>query len=208
MFTFKYRIYSGSSGVGVILIHEIFGLTSYEVGVATSLAGEGYWTILPDLYGGRTASSLEEGFRLRAMLNTSDVVETLRTAYRILRLEMGDDARIGFMGFCMGGGFALLGGCSMESGYVIDYYGMMEDVEKVRDLHGPLQLILASEDQRVTTWAYQSLIPALVRYRKRADIHLYPDTQHAFHRPNWPGHNPEAAREAWSKTQAFLSQFR
>jgi len=201
-------LYEGSSDVGVVLIHEIFGLTSYEMGVAASLAGEGYWTILPDLYGGKTASSLEEGYRLRAMLKPSDVVEMLKDAYRMLRVEMVGGARIGLMGFCMGGGFALLGGCSMECSFIIDYYGMMEDVEKVRELHGPLQLILASEDQRVTPWAYQHLIPALVRYRKRTDIHIYPDTQHAFHRPNWPGHSPEAARDAWSKTLAFLSQFR
>lgn len=194
--------------MGIVLIHEIFGLTDYERGLAQMLAEEGYWVVTPDLYQGRAATTLEEGFRLRTTLEAGQVVSMLEEGYKLLAHEVGDGGRIGFMGFCMGGGFALLGGCEVGAGFVVDYYGMMDEVEKLKNVSGPIQLILASEDQRVTPWAYQSFMPTVVRYRKRADIHIYPYTQHAFHRPNWAGHNPEAARDAWSKTLAFLSQFR
>ena len=81
---------------------------------------------------------------------------------------------------------------------------MIEDAEKVKGLRGPIVLMLASEDERVTPWAFQHLLPAATKHEKRVDVHLYPNSRHAFHRPNWEGHNAEAANDAWQKTLLFL----
>lgn len=108
----------------------------------------------------------------------------------------------------MGGGFALLGACNLNMSFCVDYYGSIENVEQVRGLRGPVLLILASEDERVTPWAYQHFLPAATKFQKRVDMHLYPNARHAFHRPNWEGHNPNAAKDAWEKTLGFASQFK
>jgi carboxymethylenebutenolidase len=91
--------------------------------------------------------------------------------------------------------------------FCVDYYGLIESVEQLRGIKGPIQLILASEDERVTPWAYQHFLPAAMNYKKRVDVHLYPSARHAFHRPNWEGHNAEAAKDAWDKTVGFLAKF-
>ena len=204
----EFELHPGSSNVGVILVHEIFGLDEYAVSVAGKLSEEGYWAAAVDLFRGKHASSLEEGFKFRSALKENEILDALRSGLDLLRGKIGGKAKVGSMGFCMGGGIALLGACNLELGFCVDYYGLIENTDQLRGLKGPLTLMLASEDERVTPWAFQSLLPAAVKYKKRVDVHLYPNARHAFHRPNWEGHNEEAAKDAWEKTLLFLSKFK
>ena len=84
---------------------------------------------------------------------------------------------------------------------------MIQDAQETRSLKGPVILMLGSEDKRVTPWAIQELLPAMVAHKKRIDVHLYPNAMHAFHRPNWEGHSPLSAADAWQKTLGFLNRF-
>ena len=148
---------------------------------------------------------MEEAFNLRSSLRKEDVLEAVGNGVSILKSKLGSDSKVGTMGFCMGGGFALTAACSLGLSFCVDYYGMMENPDEVNGVNGPIQLILASEDERITPWAFQSLLPAAFKYKKRVDVQLYPDVSHAFHRPGWEGHNADAAKDSWSHTLAFLS---
>jgi carboxymethylenebutenolidase len=201
-------LHHGTSKVAVVLVHEIFGHDEYIETVAADLAKEGFWAAAIDLYRGKHASTLEEGFKLRSSLTPEDATSAVQAASKILAVRIGKGAKVGSMGFCMGGGFALLGACRLPLAFCVDYYGMIENVDEVRDVTGPIQLYLASEDARITPWAYQQFLPAATKYKKRVDLQLYPNTQHAFHRPNWDGHDPKAAEDAWSRTVRFLSEFK
>lgn len=206
--SWDFELHPASSKVGVVLVHEIFGLDSYIESVATQLAQIGFWVAAVDLYRGKYAANLEEAFKLRSTLKEQEVLDALGSGLQLLGEKIGGKATVGSMGFCMGGGFALLGACNLNMAFCVDYYGMVENVDQVKGAKGPIQLILASEDERVTPWAYQQLLPAVRKYKKRVDVHLYPNAQHAFHRPNWEGHNAKAASDAWEKTMFFLSQFK
>lgn len=204
----NFRVYSGPSNVGILLVHEIYGLDKYIDSVASKLSEEGYWVGAVDLFHGQHPASLEDGMKLRSALKEKDQLDALKSGLDLLSGEIGPEARVGSMGFCMGGGVALLGACGLDLAFCVDYYGLIEDAEKVRDVKGPIQLMLASRDERVTPWAFQNLLPAAAKYEKRVDVHLYPNARHAFHRPNWEGHNAQAAGDAWEKTIRFLSQFK
>lgn len=202
-----FRLHPASSKVGVVLVHEILGIDAYVESVAAQLAQAGFWVAAVDLYRGKYAASLEEGFKFRSALKEEDVLDALGSGLQLLVQKIGQNAKVGSMGFCMGGGFALLGACNLNMAFCVDYYGMLENVEQVKGVKGPIQLMLASDDERVTPWAYQHLLPSATKYKKRVDVHLYPNARHAFHRPNWEGHNAEAAKDAWGKTLGFISQF-
>jgi carboxymethylenebutenolidase len=204
----NFHLYSGTSNVGIVLIHEVFGFDSYIESVGQQLSSSGFWVAAVDLYHGKYASDLEEARRIRSSLKESDVLEALNSGLGLLRARIGNGAKVGSMGFCMGGGFALLGACNLDFSFCIDYYGMVENAQQVKGLKGPVQIILASEDARITPWAYSEFLPAATRHKKRVDAHLYPNVHHAFHRPNWERHNAEAAKDAWSKTIEFASQFK
>ncbi len=204
----NFRVYSGRSSVGILLVHEIYGLDQYIQSVAGKLSEQEYWVGAVDLFRGRHPASLEEGMKLGSSLQEKDKLDALKSGVDLLREKIGASAKVGSMGFCMGGGVALLGACGLGLSFCVDYYGLIEDAERVSGVNGPIQLMLGSKDTRVTPWAFEKLLPAATKYEKRVDVHLYPNARHAFHRPGWEGHNAEAAKDAWEKTLLFLSQFK
>lgn len=195
----------GKSPLGLVLIHEIFGYNDYNEAVAKNLAGAGFNAASIDLFRGKKAATLEEGFKLRSAVTKEVLSDGVSQGVELLRREAGAK-KVGTMGFCMGGGFALQAACDLGLDFAVDYYGMIENEQDASKLAGPVLMILASEDERVTPWAFQKFLPAAMRYKKRVEVQLYPNARHAFHRPNWEGHNPEAANDAWDKTIRFLSQ--
>jgi carboxymethylenebutenolidase len=194
----------GKGPVGLVLIHEIFGYNDYVETVAKDLASAGFTTAAIDLFRGTKAATMEEGFKLRAAVTKEVLADGVSTGLELIRKESGAK-KLGTMGFCMGGGFALQAACDLGLGFCVDYYGAMDNEQDVSKLAGPLLFILAGEDQRVTPWAFQRFLPAAMTYKKRVEIQLYPNARHAFHRPNWEGHNPEATKDAWDKTIRFLN---
>ncbi len=204
----EFYLSEGKAQVGVVLVHEIFGLNDYIRSVAREFSKNGYWAVAVDLFRGKTPTTVEEGRKIRESLSNAEVLDAMWNGLELLKEKAGRSVKVGTMGFCMGGGFALLASSKLGFDFCVDYYGLVQNVEEIEQLKGPVQLVLAGEDERVNTWAFQSFLPTAVKHKKRVDVHLYPNARHGFHRPNWEGNHPEAAKNAWSKTLQFLSSFR
>ena len=200
-----FSLSKGSRPVGLVAIHEIFGYDGYVESVAANLSSAGYSAAAIDLFQGKKASTLEEGMKLKAAVTREKLSDGLSKGVELLRKEAGAE-KVGALGFCMGGGFALQAACDLGLDFCVDFYGSIENQEDVSKLKGPVLLILGSEDQRVTPWAFERLLPASSKHRQRVEVQLYPNAKHAFHRPGWEGHNPVAARDAWERTLGFLSR--
>lgn len=195
----------GTGGpLGVVVVHEVFGRDDYVRSVARALADAGFPSATVDLYGGRYASTLDEAFALRSGLKDEAVVAALDDARRALEGRLDGPRRVGTLGFCMGGGYALLGACRRPFAFAVDFYGRLERAQDVASLDGPALLLLASEDERITPWAFAELLPAARAAKRRVSLELYPGVRHAFHRPGWEGHDPRAAADAFERTVRFL----
>ena len=197
----------GSRPLGLVLIHEIFGYNPYIETVARDLSAEGFSAAAIDIFRGDKATSLEEGFKLRASVTKELLSDGISKGIELIMKETGAK-KVGTMGFCMGGGLALQAACDLGLDFCVDYYGSIENEDDASKLKGPVLLILGSEDERVTPWALQKFLPAATKYKVRVEVQLYPNAKHAFHRPGWDGHNPEAARDAWGKTLRFLTELK
>ena len=195
----------GNSGLGVVVIHEIYGLTNYIKSVADALSEAGHSAAAVDLFRGNIAKTLEEGMALRQSLKKEDIVSATKAGFKSLR-SIGAK-KVGTLGFCMGGGFALQAACNIkDAAFCVDYYGMMEHVEEAANLNGPVMLILASEDTKIDPWATSSFLPAAISHKKRVEVELYPNAKHAFHNNTGPNYNETAAKDAWQRTIDFLSR--
>src|SRR3978361_1048352 len=94
----------------LLMIYEIFGMTEEMARVARDLAAEGYVVLIPDLFARGPVKPLCVAATMRAMTRgAGPALDDLDAARRWLvdRPEV-DGARIGTIGFCMGGSFALL----------------------------------------------------------------------------------------------------
>jgi len=200
------ELYGAGGPLGVVVVHEVFGRDDYVRTVAEALGQAGHVAAVVDLYDGSYGRTLEEAFALRGSLSEARVLAKLDDAGSALRAEPFGAGSVGVLGFCMGGGLALLGGCRRPFDFVVDYYGRIDQADDVATLGGPLLLVLASEDERVTPWALGELVPAVARAKKRLSVELFPGVRHAFHRPGWEGHAPAAAEAAWVRTLAFLAE--
>jgi len=197
----------GSGGTtGVVLVHDIYGRGPYIRSVAEALEATGVPTAQVDLFGGQLPASVEEGMRLREAITEAGALDALEEARVALAARLTGPKRVGTLGFCMGGGIALLGACHRPFDFAVDFYGRIERADDVAGLRGPVLVILGSEDERITPWAFTELLPAATRAKKRVTVELFPKARHAFHRPGWEGHDPAAAAEAWRRTLAFLDE--
>lgn len=195
----------GNSGLGIVVIHEIYGLTNYIRSVADALSAAGHSAAAVDYFKGKTAKTLEEGFALRASVKKEDIINATQAGFKSLRSAGAN--KVGTLGFCMGGGYALQAACSIkDASFCVDYYGMIENADEAANLNGPVLLILASEDARINPWATSSFLPAAISHKKRVEVELYPNVMHAFHNNTGPNYNEAAAKDAWQRTTEFLSR--
>jgi dienelactone hydrolase len=111
--------YRKGTGPGVIVIHEIPGLTPEVIGFAEEVAAAGYTVVMPHLFGtpevpmsgGSVARTLRQlcvsaEFTMLATGVTSPVAGWLRGLARELHGELGGPG-VGALGMCFTGGFAL-----------------------------------------------------------------------------------------------------
>jgi dienelactone hydrolase len=111
--------YRKGSGPGVIVIHEIPGITPAVIAFAEEVVARGFSVVLPSLFGREEASAtvreslrsiarvcVSREFSLFALGRTSPVAAWLRSLARELHAEL-DGPGVGAVGMCLTGGFAL-----------------------------------------------------------------------------------------------------
>lgn len=204
----------------VIVIHEVFGLNRDIRAKAQRFANNGYVALAPDLYSGLGRKPLCI-FRAFQSLRTGsgpafDHLEAAR-AWLAARPEV-DPARIGVIGFCLGGGFALLFAAKSELGAAAVFYGDVPKDPAVIEGACPVVAGFGGRDRM-----FGRLGGRLARHLQLAgvenDVVTYPDAGHSYmsdHKgivakvnswgPMKVGFNPEAAEDSWRRVDAFFAR--
>lgn len=198
---------------GIIVIHEIFGLNENIRKIARRFSLEGYAALAVDLFstGSRMSCLLRifHGMILRPLAN--GVVGDLQLAVRFLKQwPEVDSERIGVMGFCMGGSYALqlasVANLSIGSEQSLRaasvFYGInprpLETVARACPIVG------SYPEKDFTANAARQLEPFLEDHNIPHDIKIYPETRHSFFNETGPAFHAEAADDAWKRTLTFF----
>jgi carboxymethylenebutenolidase len=203
---------------GLLMIYEALGMNDAMTTVARQLSEDGGWTVLiPDLFA-RGAKPLCIARCLRAvMTGEGEPLADLESARRYLVDLPGVDAeRVGAIGFCMGGGFALLLAMTGRYQASAPFYGMapkqMPKSCPVVASYGGKDLMMRSEPGRLE----ENLAGLGVPH----DVKVYPEAGHSFYSkapgkvwemvgPYTPlrmGYDEPSAQDAHRRVLAFFGE--
>jgi len=194
----------------LIVIQEWWGLNDNIRAMARRFAGEGYLVLAVDLYEGKVATTPEAAMAAMqgAMERPARLMENLRQARGYLATQ-GGATKIGVVGWCFGGGWALETALGIPDGIaaVVMYYGRTQSEPKVlAALRAPLLGLFGGKDQGIPVDGVRQMEHELVKLGKNATIVIYPEADHAFANPTGNRYLAGPATDAWAKTTAFFAQ--
>jgi carboxymethylenebutenolidase len=206
---------------GVVVLHEVFGLTGDIRRQADRLAGEGYLAFAPDLYTrGPRIRCIRRAFRdlFAARGRTFDDIEASRRA-----LAIRDDCtgKVGVIGFCMGGGFALVAAARYDFDVASVNYGEMPRREAEQVLRGVCPVVASYGKKDISLRGKAAeLDRVLTELGMPHDVKEYPGVGHSFLAEYRTGpaltvlrrvagmrHDPEVAADAWRRIFAFFNEY-
>jgi carboxymethylenebutenolidase len=198
----------------VLVVHEIFGLSSWIRGVADQLAADGYIAIAPDLLTGKAAPAPGSDTLTQAVatstirtLQSADVQRQLAAIGQYGISLPAAEKKYGVVGFCWGGStsFAAAVTSAPGQGASVVYYGTSPATPELARVKVPVLGLYAGDDARVnaTVPPADSAMRAL---GKTFEPHTFAGAGHGFLRQQdgKDGANLAATRQAWPLTLAFF----
>lgn len=193
---------------GVLVIHEIFGLNDNIRGIAERFAGEGYAALAVDLFAGRNRRlcMMQAFYGILFSPLKNAMLSDLEVALQSFgQMPEVDGSRIGAVGFCMGGGYALQLAVTpngLKAASV--FYGSAP--KPLSEFSKSCPILGSYPEKDFTSADAHKLEEALTRYEIPHDIRFYQDTQHSFFNRERNQFEVEAARDSWQRMLAFFSE--
>jgi carboxymethylenebutenolidase len=200
---------AGTSGPGVIVIQEWWGLVPHITDIADRFAAEGFVALAPDMYHGEATDEPDLAGKLLMSMNLATAGKDLSGAVDLLQERTGR-TKVGVTGFCMGGGLALMAACLRPDAIAAaaPFYGGMrpDTVIDWDNLAAVVEGHYAATDRGTAApEAVKELEATLRGNGKNATFHVYPGTQHAFFNDTRPEvYDAAVAKTAWDRTLALF----
>ena len=190
-------------GPCLVVLHEWWGLVPHIKDMCDRFAALGFTALAPDLYHGETASNTEpdEAEKLLMALDRRRAIAEVAATVRAVRRR--GCAKVGTIGFCMGGALSLAASAACPSTRPSPTTASGRTAASAPSRTPSSS---TSPSTRNTT----GRLPGTSRWFEgmdNAEIHIYPGTQHAFFNDTRPDLYDEAAATlSWDRTVAFFRE--
>ena len=194
----------------VVVLHEWWGLNDHIKNIAMRFAREGFVVLAPDLYsrlGRKVTADAQEAAKLMESLQSQLILKDTNATTRWLKQQPFVDAqRIGAVGFCMGGTFALtMASHNSDIKAAVPFYGQIPPTDSLKYLVAPILYIHGGADTWITKREADRLQQGLTQFGRPGEVVSYPNCPHAFFNNTRPEvYRAAEAQDAWARTLSFL----
>lgn len=193
----------------VVVIHEIYGLNENIKDIARRFADNGYVALAVDLFvgGNRTICMLRFMGQMIFQSSNNESLRNLQKSLTFLAEQPGVDSnRVGAIGFCMGGGFAIAWATNEPRLKAIaPFYAA--NPRPLAAVARSCPVVGSYPGKDFTTSHGQKLDTALSSYNIPHDIKIYPvAAKHSFFNDQGGNYNEAAAKDAWQRVLTFFQE--
>ncbi len=204
----------------IIVIPEIFGLNAGIRQKCDGWAALGYLAVAIDIFW-RFAPGVEldpdvpeqfdEALGYFQQYDANDGAMDIETTIRAIRAGIGGHApvaKVGLVGYCLGGRLAYMAACRTDVDASVGYYGVMIDsmLDEARAIANPLMLHIPVADHFVEPEA-QAAIHAALDLHPKVTLHDYAGLDHGFAAEMGNRRDEAGAQLADGRTAAFFAEW-
>jgi carboxymethylenebutenolidase len=194
---------------GLVVIHEWWGINDNIKRESRKLAEAGYVALAVDLFG-KSATNPQEATKMVQGLDQKAATAQLLAAAQYLRWRSDvKPDNVGSIGWCFGGAQSLnLALNDSKLAAAVIYYGrLVTDTKQLAKIHAAVLGVFGEDDQSIPMDQVRAFEKGLTEAKVANQVHTYPGAGHAFANPSGgERYRPEAAKDAWAKTMAFLKK--
>jgi carboxymethylenebutenolidase len=208
----------------VVVVQEAFGVNEHIRDVCRRFAAAGYVAIAPEIFH-RAGTGIDipyadmpPAMAQLALLTNAGLEQDLAAALAHLRGRADvDPARVGVVGFCVGGFAAFLAACRLDPAATVSFYGggivrartglaltpLLDEADGIR---APLLCLFGSEDGGIPPADVEAIRQRLRGLGSAHEVVVYDGAKHAFFCDARPAYHPAAAAAAWERTLAWCDR--
>jgi carboxymethylenebutenolidase len=209
---------AGTPKAAIIVIQEIFGVNPGIVQKCDNWAKAGYLAVAPDLFwrfapgcnlDPDVEAQLNEAFGHFQKYDANDGVIDLEATIKAIRAGIGGHAgvaKVGAVGYCLGGRLAYMMACRTDVDASVGYYGVMIDqmIGESHAIANPLMLHIPTADHFVGPDAQAAMHEGLGENR-HVTLHDYEGLDHGFAAEMGNRRDEAGAQLADGRTAAFFA---
>jgi carboxymethylenebutenolidase len=203
-------------GPGLLVIQEIFGVNSHIREVVDLYAQLGFVALAPDVFFrikpglniGYSPDDIQEGFKYYQALDFDQTVIDLTSVVGSMRAMKEVVAKVGSVGYCMGGQLSFRLGTKNVVDAAVAYYGggLEPIIDQTKDLKTPLLMHFAEKDDHIPRTTVEKVEEALAG-KRGASVHTYPGADHGFNCDQRGSYDRTSAMIALARTNLFLRKY-
>jgi carboxymethylenebutenolidase len=211
---FLARPADGKPRPGMVLLSGMHGLSWRQREITRYYARAGFVALSPDFMAGQKPEGRTEALKAKNSLDVAATVESLIGGANFLRSLpwVGAESKVGIMGFCLGGGLALLAAARSDDfqAGIIYHQSLFPDHRELAGLQCKLQCHYGTLDHSTPKNEVDAFTKALDEYQRPYELHWYEEMGHSFAQiapdEELPAARRAAADLSYKRSFEFLRQ--
>jgi carboxymethylenebutenolidase len=202
-------------------VQEAFGVNPHIEDVTRRFAGEGYRAVAPHVFHRTGDPVIEYGDYEKIMpnfaaLSEGAILDDVDAALGYLEERGLPPARVGVVGFCMGGTVSFVVSVRRPVGAGVTFYGggiaqgrlgMPSQLDMAPRLQAPWLGLYGDKDQGIPVDEVEALRAAAAKADVDTEVVRYADADHGFHCDARSSYHEASAHDAWGRTLGWFGRY-